>query len=666
MHWYRSVCPLDCFAHCGLLVAVDSGKVVSVKGDPDHPLTRGMVCSKAKKHVERTYSSERILAPLLREKQGFRQISWGEAYDIIAERLSRIKQEYGSLALLHHSGSGYEGMLADLATRFCNAYGGPTVPEGSTCWGAGYAAQTYDFGTPGTHDWSDLSNSRCIVLWGRDPSRTNIHVIPHIRQAQQNGARLLVINPLSIDTPGKPDLHIAPRPGTDGALALAMAHVIINEGLIDRDFISQHVHGYSDYSRIVEGFSPRRAAEICDVPEASIQKAARMYARHKPAAILLGYGLQRYSNGGQTVRAIDALCAITGNIGVPGGGASYAHSGWKHILGDLKGNHLAHSRRTIPWPRLGTGITEADDPPIRAILVTRSNPVTQLAHTARVKSAFAQAEFVVVVDFFINDTAGLADIILPPAGPFEHEDVVCNSWSPYIALAPQIIQPLGETRSDAQIFCDLARHMGLYEFGPTDPAEWLEQVLRPATSYGVSLERLRQGPIRHPFVGPVAWQDRKFKTPSGKFELYSSAAASAGISPLPDYIPAKEAGAPASAYTLHLLTPHHSDYLHSQFVNLKSNEDTLRTPVVWLHPQAAKARGLADGDRATVATAQGTLSATVRIADSQREDTAVIFQGGWHKFGAGVNLLTPERESDMGLTIAYYDCTCEVKREGCA
>lgn len=189
----------------------------------------------------------------------------------------------------------------------------------------------------------------------------------------------------------------------------------------------------------------------------------------------------------------------------------------------------------------------------------------------------------------------------------------------------------------------------------------MKEALAPAALYGISLERLKQGPIRHPLIGPVAWQDRKFPTPSGKYELYSDLAAQKGINPLPDYVPAAEAGAPAAGYTLHLLTPHHRDYLHSQFVNLGNEGDELLAPIVWLHPRAARERGLTDGDRVTVSTPRGTLSATVRLTDSQREDTAVIFQGGWRKFGAGVNLLTPERESDMGLTIPYYDCLCEVQ-----
>ncbi len=654
----RTVCPLDCPAHCGLLARVAEGRVLEVTGDPEHPLTRGTICGKAKRHVERMYDKDRILRPRLRQGSEWRDIEWDEAYDRISQALSSIREKYGSLSVLHHDSAGFEGVLSGLARRFCNAFGGVTVPKGSICLGSGIAAQTYDFGGPGMHDWRDLENSRCIVLWGRDPSNTNIHLIPHISSARQKGARLIVVNPTRTHMSKGGDLHLSPRPGTDGALALSMAKVIIDEHLTDEDFVSRHTWGYERYEDLVSAFTPEKAGRICDVPAGEIRKAAMMYGECKPSAILLGYGMQRYGNGGQTVRAIDALSAITGNIGIPGGGVSYAHAGWGGVLGNIDGREMALHERYIPWPQLGTALLEMDGPPIKGIVVTGSNPVNQLAHTRRVLEGFGRADFVLVVDFFMTSTAEVADLVLPAAALFEREDVVYNSWNPYISHAPQIVEPVREARADAEIFCTLAKVMGLRGFGPTRPHEYLEEALSPCAKYGITLERLKQGPMRHPRVGAVAWEERCFGTPTGRYELYSERAASDGVNPLPAYRPPREVPG-RGGFPLCLMTPHHKRWLNSQFWNL---DEGFRSLKVEMHGVAAAERGIIEGDTVVITTRRGRLRGVACLSEDLREDVVRVWQGGWYHLGAGVNVLTPEYEPDMGLGTPFYDCACEVER----
>lgn len=347
---YRSSCPLDCYSSCGLLIYAENGRVTAIKGDPGHPLTKGKICTKAKKHLDRLYSPDRILHPLVRRDGVWKRISWDDALDLWAGKLISIKERYGSTAVLHHDCTGSNGILRGLGSRFFNIYGGVTEPQGSLCWGSGYAAQLLDFGALQMHEWEDLLNSNTILLWGRDPARTNPHLLGHLRRAAAGGAKIISINPVRVRTGITGLQHISPRPGTDGALALAMANVIISENLVDHAFITEHVLGYDEFALSVREFKPAQAAAICGINAPEIENLARRYAKHGPSAILFGYGMQRYANSGRTVRCIDALAAITGNIGMPGGGANYVQRYWKQFLADLSGREYAQAKRLFPWP----------------------------------------------------------------------------------------------------------------------------------------------------------------------------------------------------------------------------------------------------------------------------------------------------------------------------
>lgn len=658
---YRSACPQDCYASCGLLVHTENGRITAIKGDPEHPLTRGRVCGKVQRHLDRLYSPQRLLHPLIRRGSGWQRISWDEALSLWADKLTEIKEKYGTAAVLHHDASGSNGLLRGMGARFFNVYGGVTVPEGSLCWGSGFAAQALDFGGHQMHEWDDLAHSRTILLWGRDPVRTNIHLLEHLRRAVSGGAEIVSINPSRIQT-GLPRMkHISVRPGTDGALALAMAHVIVAEGLVDRDFVSRYVLGYPEFTASVTRFTPEAASEICGVPAAEITALARRYATHKPSAILFGYGMQRYANSGRTVRCVDALAAITGNIGVPGGGASYAHQHWKSFFADLSGREHASVSRTFPWPALARHILAADDPPVSCIVVTRSNPLTQLPDTSRVQQAFRSRDFVVVIDFFLTDTAAEADLVLPCTTFLEEEDVVVSSWNNYVSYMPRVVEPVRESRSDLSIFTALAERMGLSAFGNMTAGEWLGRALAPAAPLGVNLERLKGGPVRNPLAPRVAWADRRFGTPSGKYELLSERAVHAGLEPLPAYQPpAVEQNGEEDEYPLYLLTPHHPDFTHSQFWNLLPSERVGPLPSVELHPETAAAHALDPGREVLVESPRGHLRGVIRAVEDLRPGVVRIYQGRWASLNGGVNFLTPDTVSDLGNGSCYYDCRCRL------
>lgn len=665
----KSACPLDCLDLCSLLVHVENGRVVGIEGDPDHPPTGGFICAKGRKHIERLYSSERVTHPLLKTGRGWKRISWDEAYGLLAEKLAAIKKEYGPTAVLHHDASGSNGLLKKLARRFFNAYGGVTVPRGSLCWGSGYAAQEYDFGALYMNDWEDLLNSRTIVLWGRDPAVTNVHLVPYLKRARQKGARVIAVNPLKVASLAFCDLHLAPRPGTDGALALAAARVAIEEGLVDRDFIAGHVYGYEQFRELALGCTPEWAEAVTGVAAGSIRDFAREFAGRGPAAVLCGFGMQRYANGGATVRAIDALAAITGNVGVPGGGVYYAHQCWRTFFADLTGPELAAGERQFPWPSLARSILKAADPPVKCIVVTRSNPVTQLPDTGRVIEAFRKTGFVVVIDHFLNDTAELAHLFLPAATFLEEDDIIVSSWSNYLFFAPKAVEPAGESKPDPVIFTELAALMGLDGFGALTPRQWLEKALEPAAPLGITLERLeREGPLRNPLAPAVAWADKKFKTPTGKIELFSERALADGADPLPVYREPAESPVSrpelARRFPFQLLTCHHREFLHSQFRNLKKGGGNGPPPVeVEIHPVPAAAGGIENGSRVIVESPRGRIEAAARITERVPPGVVQIYQGSWLKHGGGVNRLTPDHHPDLGLGTPYYDCLCAVRRK---
>lgn len=659
---YKSVCPLNCFDSCVLMVEVRDGKVTKVTGDPEHPYTRGTVCSKAHRQVERLYSPDRVRVPLRKTASGWQKISWDDALDLMTEKLDKIAGESGTTAVLHSFDSGSNGLLNDLVQRFFNAYGGVTTTYGSLCWGAGFAAQVADFGGVRSHRWEDVLNSEVVVLWGRNVAVTNRHFLPYLKEVKSKGGRVVVINPINIKLPFEADMFLQVKPGTDGVLALAAAHVICRERWLDLDFVANHVKGFAEYLEVVKDVTPEKAEIVTGIPAKRIEEFAGLYARACTASIYLGYGMQRYSNGGRIVRAIDSLAAITGNVGKSGGGVNYSYSDYKsRVLKDITGPELARTGRKIAYPRWGEEVLGLKEPPIRAIFVNRSNPVTQLPNTAKVRQAFKQAEFVVTVDFMLTDTALESDLVLPCTTIFEEENIVANGMNQYLAYAPQLVEPLGDCRSDMWIFSRLAERMGLADkFGRLTRQQWMEKLLEPLQEYGVDLASLKEkSVILNPVIPDVAWKDKKFNTPSGKIELYSEALALEPVAAM------KENGEIGSkdvqkTYPLILLSPHSSGRLHSQFHDLQLHE-TLHMPVE-IHPETAMEYGIGDGMDVLVESPRGQVTAVAKLSRHVLPGVLVIEEGWWLKFGGGVNFLTPDTVSDMGTTAAYYDCRCSIRR----
>ncbi len=649
----HTACPLNCWDGCAWLVEVVGREVRAVRGVPDHEITRGFLCPKAQYYLDRHRSPRRLRTPLRRSGSGWREVSWNAALDELADRIGKARQTAGTESILSYWDAGSLGLLKGLDRRFWNLFGPITVPTGSLCWSAGLTAQEADFGGNLAHDPTDHANSRFLLLWGRNPLDTNVHLWPFVQQAREGGARVAVIDPVATRTATEADLHLAPRPGSDLALALAMGHAVIEAGMVDEEFLGSRARGFDDYRRLCDRFTPERAEEFTGLRAAVIREMAREYARHSPAAILLGYGLQRHPAGGATVRAIDALAAITGNIGVPGGGVAYANLFVASTFADLGGRPAPH--RGVPRAKLGRMLPELDQPRVSVGVVARANPVAQLPRTSLVVEAFLSLDFLAVIDFELTDTAELADLVLPASTSFEEEDVYACSWHNYLTYGEQAVEPAPECRSDLQIYADLADRLGLGDsFGSKrSPREWIEEALRPLAAWGLKPEDLRGRSVRHPAAPLVPWQDGRFLTASGRMELIGP-----GYSPL-SHRP------PDGRYPFRLITPQHRLSIHSQSydrVQAALGQPAEGVPVVMINDRLARELRLRAGSGISVVSPWGRLACRVKPMRGLNPDTLVIYSGG--RVGRnGANVLTPDRLTDIGLGAAFYDCPCRLEAE---
>jgi anaerobic selenocysteine-containing dehydrogenase len=664
---FRSACPHNCWDQCSFIVNAAGSTITAVKPDPAQKVTGSFICRKGKRHLERINHPARLKHPLLQTGRGFKRVTWDEALALMAEKLSGATARLGPLSILHYFDGGHGGVLKNIESRFFSALGGCTAHRGSLCWSAGLAAQRYDFGGVLSHGYDDLPHSRLILIWGRNPAATGQHLLPFIRQAKKNGARVVLIDPLKTATAALADEHMAINPATDGALALGMAHLLIREGLTDGLFISRHCSGFEPYRDLVERYPPREVSQITGVAQAAIEKLAREYGAVKPGAILLGYGLQRHTNGGNTIRAIDALAALTGNIGVPGGGVSYANFQVAPWIDQayLEGADLSPCRRFYPKPGLAEALREMRDPPVECLYISRANPLTQAGNSRKLAEAFKAVPFKVVAELFMTDTAAAADLVLPSTYFLEEEDLYFNSMShTYLSYGPKLAEPPGECRHEYRIMQDLAGIMKLRGFPALPGSELIGRIIRPLTvSHGISLDKLKEGPLALPGGEAVPWRRRVFGTPDGKYHFFSAQAAADGRDPLPVYREPSELAdreLHARGYRYWFATPHPPDSIHSAHRMPERSPQ----PRAYLHPETAREHGFTAGSKVRIESKRGSIEATAQLEETVPRYAVVVYEGWWQCSGAAVNNLTPDRLTDMGEQAALYDCLCRIEKSG--
>ena len=673
MEEYVTACPRNCYSTCTFRVQVENNTIRRILPYSENLATPEGPCIKGLSYIERTHSPDRIIHPLIKTSTGkFEEIGSKEVLDKIAAKLSSIKSEYGTKSILWYKGSGMSGLTNDIGYSFWKEFGGTTTTYGNLCWPAGLEAVRLTLGSVKHNVPWDLENARTIIIWGKNPAETNIQEIAFITRAKENGCRIIVIDPLRTPTADKADILISPKPGTDGALALAIVGVLIENDLIDHEFITNHVNGFDELKQSLH-FSTKQAEHITGIPEENIIELARIIGKNGPLTIVPGYGLQRHQNGGQTIRTILLLSILTGNIGKPGSGFNYANL-QSYIFDDLK-EPLSYYpdpakdapfRRTISMAKLGADMLKVINPVLKAIWIERGNPLLQSPDTHKVKKAFSNLQFKVVVEQFMTDTAAMADIILPAKDMFEQSDIISSYWSPYIQFKPKIIQSPGEVMPESEIYFHLAKKLNLNicdaiipEPGNDNIEKWLEK--RISSYSDITLKRLKESPLLAPGLQLIAFDDMKFETPSGKIEIYSfEAVAKWGISALPDY-KAIFCDLEEEKFTLTLITPNVGSRIHSQFGNLKIIKDISPEAVARISPADAQKRKITAGQKIKVFNKAGEIITNAVISNRVPIGLVVIPNGTWFNDGGGANLLIAGTETDIGFGAAYHDNRIEIE-----
>jgi len=629
----RTACSRDCPDACSLLVTVEDGRATMLRGDPDDPVTKGFLCERTSRFLDRQYDPERFVSPMLRRDGALVPIDWDEALDLAAERLLAIREESGGAAILHYKSGGSLGILKNLSKLLFERFGPVSLKRGDICSGAGDAAQEKDFGLADGHDIFDVLNAKTILVWGKNVHVSSVHLLPVLREAKANGATLIGMDPVRTRMAEMCDLFVQPRPGADHALAMGVARWLFDHDAVDAA-AREHCDNFEAFAKMATSRSLDDWAAACDVPAADVARIAEAYGTVKPGAILVGWGLGRRRNGSLTTRALDALGAITGNLGVAGGGVSYDFARTGHFdlsfIGDVD-----TAPRTFRESRLGPELLAADDPPVRAIWVSCGNPVSMLPDSGAVAAAFDKSEFNVVVDTHPTDTTDHAHLVLPTLTLLEDDDVVGAFGNHWIRESHPVLAPPEGPRHELEIMQGLAARLGLADVLAGSIEDWKRRVLADLVRDGLDREKLREGPQRSPSRKHVLFEGGAFPTSSGKAQLLDQ-------TPLP----APEVSAD---YPLTLMATSTSKAQSSQW----SVKPPPGPPEAKVHPEAAN--GFADGDTALLESRVASMPIKVRHDDTMRRDVIWMAKGGMLRDGQCANLLVAAVESDDGGGAAYYD-----------
>lgn len=683
----RGACPHDCPDTCAMLVHVRDGVAVRVQGDPAHPVTQGFLCTKVNRYVERTYHAERLTVPLRRvgaKGEGrFEPATWDEALGDIARRLNELRGgPHGPQSILPYSYAGTMGLVqgSSMDRRFFHRIGASLLAR-TICSVAGSEAWKHTYGDRMGPTPEEAEHARLILIWGSNTLTSNPHLWPAVRRARDRGARVIAIDPIRTRTAAQCDQWLPIRPGADAALALAMMHVAFRDGLADLDYLAAHTVGWEALrERVLNEWSPARAAPTVGLDEGEIEALATAYASTRPAFIRLNYGLQRHAGGGMAVRTISLLPAVTGAWRDLGGGATLSTGG------AFKLNNAALERpdwvrpgtRTINMIRLGDALTLPDagvgGPPVKALVVYNSNPGAVAPDLRSVREGLRREDlFTVVLEHFRTDTADYADWVLPATTQLEHWDIHTAYGHLYVTLNRPSIAPVGESLPNSEIFRRLAARMGLDDPAlRDDDLTLIRQALdspHPSLA-GITLERLmEEGWARLNF--PADWRpyaDPRPNTPSGKIQVLAPELARLGLDPLPTYIPPAESAdaAPrlAERFPLTLLSPPEHPFMNSTFVNVPPLERAAGAATLLLHPNEAAVRGIREGDRLRTFNDRGDFFARAVVTDGVRPGVAVSYGVRWanrSEGGSTVNDTTSQGVADLGGGALFYDNAVEVE-----
>jgi anaerobic selenocysteine-containing dehydrogenase len=669
----KGACPHDCPDTCSLVTTVENGVALKVRGNPDHPHTQGVLCTKVSRYTERTYHPERVLHPLKRSgpkgSGRFERVSWDQALGDIAQRLQSIAADDAE-AIVPYSYAGTMGLVQgeSIAARFFNKMGASLLDR-TICSSAGTEGLVHTLGGKVGMKVEFFAESKLILIWGSNSITSNLHFWRLAQEAKRRGAKLVCIDPRRTETADKCDEHVQLRPGTDAALALALMHELVVNNWLDHDYLAQHTIGWDGLRERALRWAPERASEVCGVTAEQIRSLARDWGTMSPGAIRLNYGMQRVRGGANAVRAVACLPALTGAWRHRAGGVLLSSSSMFPVdQAALRCPELLAGRR----PRTINMITIGDDllrpaspsfgPAIQALVVYNSNPVAVAPESGKVVAGFARDDlFTVVLEHFQTDTADYADYILPATTQLEHWDVHASYGHTDVLLNRPAIAPLGEARPNTEIFRELAQRMGYSEpcFAHDDLS-----LCRSAFGDRIDFDRLLEQGYASIEMADAPFASGGFPTPSGKCEFFSERLARQGLDGLPDHLSNHETAGTSAHYPLAMISPPARNFLNSTFVNLRSLRDIEGEPLLEIHEIDAAARGIASGAVVRVFNDRGEYHCKAQVSARARRGVVNGLGVWWRKLGlqgTNVNQLTSQKLTDLGRGPVFYDCLVEVE-----
>jgi anaerobic selenocysteine-containing dehydrogenase len=715
----HAACPHDCPDACGVLITIEDGRATKIQGDPAHPVTRGFLCAKVAKYLDRVYSPGRVLYPMRRVapkgpcgadtlvREVFQRITWDEALDKITQTFKSIIAEFGPESILPYSYGGTLGALngASMDRRFFHRLGASQL-ERTICSSAGEEGIKSVLGVKLGTEPEQFAHSRYIIAWGSNIHGNNVHLWPFIEEARRKGAKLVVIDPYRTRTAKCADWYLPINPGTDAALALGLMHVIINENLYDADYVARYTVGFDDLKARVQEYPPEKVSAWTGISADDLRKLAREYATQRPSVIRVNYGIQRSERGGMAMRAVTMLPCLIGSWKELGGGLQLSLSGAFGLnregleMPELMQKALGRPARTVNMVQLGSALNTLADPPVKALFVYNSNPAAVCPNHNAVIGGLKRSDlFTVVHEQFFTDTTDYADIVLPATTFFEHKDLQTAYGHYYLQVSNQAMEPLGECRSNVDVFRALAERMGfdeecfresvdsMIDRALDSPNPWLDGITRdrleqenhirlnfsgnggetgaPSTSSGQALARSVEPNSAESALPFLPFAQGNFPTSSGKAEFYSEALKRRGLDPVVAFTPPDESrhGSKAAGFPLELLARKADNHLNSSFANIPSVRE-LEPSLGQLEMHAADAapRGVRDGDRVRAFNPRGEIVLEARVNGSVPAGV-VAARLDWARFGPGsrnINVLTSEKLTDMGNAATFYSVCVEV------
>lgn len=660
-------CTLDCADCCKFNVYVKNDDIIKIEGDKEHPYTKGFICKKGLAHLKRLNHSKRIYKPLIKINDKWKEIEFDEAINIMVKKLSYYKSKFGSKSILYYEQYGNGTVLKSIGEKFFNFYGGVSLSKGGPCWSAGIAAQKLDFGDSRSHSLEDMLNSKNIFVWGKNPANTTIHTMQMIKMAKEKGSKIIVIDPIETATAKLADKYIKIKANGDKALALAMGQIIIKNKLYDEKYIKLYVNGFEEYKSYILSLNIKDLSKECGVEISTIEELVKLYCQ-KYSTILLGFGMQKYKNGGMTIRLIDALGAITGQIGFSGGGVNYANKVYPKILNTdpydsekFSSNRYYYTNEIsefIEKCNLGNTYYKNDifinhednkgdyelNIPIKMAIITKSNLLNQLANINNLKRALSKVEFKVCFDIFITDTVKECDLFIPVTSQLESEDLLFSSMmNPYLVYNEKILEPQEKLMDEYYFFMEVAKRLKMSNYPIVTKKEYLEKVIYPLKNINsdISLEYLKNNYFT--LHKDVAWSDKNFVNESGKFEIINC-----------EEIKKFEANKYKDISKLRLLTNHGRDSLSSQHF---MDDDGIA--IAYINEKEAKRFNINNNEIIYLKSENGQIKVKINIDKSIGDNIVMMFVGWWERHG-NPNFLTNSGISDIGGQITYNETFVEI------